>query len=97
DEHVLAFHRELIALRRSRPELSDGRRDRVGVTWDDDARWIVMTRGKVAVCCNLAPQRQAMAVPGNPQAVLLASTHGWTFQEQRVETDGGSVVVVELV
>ncbi len=97
DEDVLAWHRDLIALRRSRPDLSDGRRHHVGVTWDEDARWLVMTRGKVAVCCNLADHRQAMAVPGNPVSVLLASAHGWTYQEQRVEADGGSVVVVELV
>jgi maltooligosyltrehalose trehalohydrolase len=96
DAGLLHFYRELIALRRSRTDLSDGRRDHVGVTWDEDARWLVMTRGSVAICCNLAPKRQALAVPGSPQHLLLASAPGWTFQDQRVETDGESVVVVEL-
>ena len=96
DEDLLRFYRDLIALRRARPELSDGRRDRVEVVWDEDARWLVMVRGAIAVCCNLAAERQALAVPGSPKAVLLASTGGWTYQDQRVETDGDSVVVVEL-
>ncbi|MFN2539092.1 MAG: malto-oligosyltrehalose trehalohydrolase [Mycobacteriales bacterium] len=96
DEELLRFYRDLIALRRSRTDLSDGRRDRVEVVWDEDARWIVMVRGSVAVCCNLAQERQALAVPGHPKGVLLASTGGWTYQDQRVETDGESVVVVEL-
>ena len=96
DAGLLHFYRELIALRRSRTDLSDGRRDHVGVTWDEDARWLVMTRGSVSICCNLAPKRQALAVPGSPQHLLLASAPGWTFQDQRVETDGESVVVVEL-
>jgi maltooligosyltrehalose trehalohydrolase len=96
DEELLAFYRSLIALRRSHLDLADGRRDRESVTWDSEARWLVMRRGRIAVCCNLAPERQALAVPGSPQSVLLASTPGWSHAEQRVQTDGESVVVVEL-
>jgi maltooligosyltrehalose trehalohydrolase len=96
DEDLLAFYRALIALRRSRTDLSDGRRDRVEVVWDEDARWFVMVRGKVAICCNLAQERQALAVPGSPKGVLLASAPGWTYQDQRVETDAESVVIVAL-
>jgi maltooligosyltrehalose trehalohydrolase len=96
DADLLGFYRELIALRRSRTDLSDGRRDRVELIWDSEARWLVMTRGSVAICCNLADHRQAMAVPGSPLRVLLASAPGWTFQDQRVETDGESVVVLAL-
>jgi len=97
DEDLLGFYRSLIALRRSRPELSDGRRDLVSVTWDDSAPWVVLRRGQVAVACNLAPDRQALALTGTPSHVLLASTDGWAFADGRVETDGESVVVLELV
>ena len=97
DDGLLAFYRSLIALRRSRVDLSDGRRDAVSVTWDDNARWIVVRRGAVAVACNLAPERQALPVPGTPKGVLLAGTDGWVFGDRRVETDGESVVVLELL
>ena len=78
-------------------DLSTGRRDALSVTWDEQSRWIVMHRGDVAICCNLSPERQVLAVPGIPTGVLLASTDGWSFGNGRVETDGESVVVLELV
>ena len=93
DEDLLAFYRSLIALRRSRPELSDGRRDRVSVTWDDDARWVVLRRGSVAVACNLG--RRTAVVPGTPGEVLLASA-GWAVRDGALELDPESVVVLEL-
>ena len=97
DVELLAFYRALIALRRSRIDLSTGRRDALSVTWDEQSRWVVVHRGDVAICCNLSPARQVLAVPGIPKGVLLASTDGWSFGNGRVETDGESVVVLELV
>jgi maltooligosyltrehalose trehalohydrolase len=96
DEDLLAFYRDLIALRRSHTDLSDGRREHVSVTWDELARWLVVRRGQVAIACNLGPDRQTLAVPGTPTGVLLASADGWTFADGRVETDGESVVVLAL-
>src|SRR5690606_15378632 len=45
---ILAWYRDLIALRRRTPELLDGRRDRVRVAWDE-AGWIRVARGPVTV------------------------------------------------
>jgi maltooligosyltrehalose trehalohydrolase len=97
DESLLEFYRALIALRRERPDLSDGRRDAVSVTWDDDDRWLVVRRGDVAIACNLSKDRQSLALPGTPVRVLLASTDGFVYGSRKVETDGESVVVLELV
>ena len=90
----LAWTRDLIALRRLRPELSDGRRDRVRVTHDEG--WLVVQRGRVAVVCNVSDRRQAVPVEGAPQAALLASAPGSAYADGVVELDGESVVVVEL-
>ena len=97
EQELLAWTRSLLALRRERPELTDGRRDRVQVTYDEDERWVVVRRGQVAVVCNLGEQRRTVPVPGSPLGVLLASAHGFTFGDGQVETDGESVVVLELV
>jgi maltooligosyltrehalose trehalohydrolase len=94
---LVAWTRDLIALRRSRLELSDGRRDQVSVTYDEDARWLVVRRGAVAVACNLAAERQAVPLPSTPQTVLLASAHGFMFRDGVVEIDGESVAVLDLV
>jgi maltooligosyltrehalose trehalohydrolase len=94
---LLGWTRDLIALRRSRLDLCDGRRDRVQVTYDEDARWIVVRRGGTAVACNLASERQKLPLSGTPDAVLLASTHGFVFRDGAVELDGESVAVLDML
>ena len=96
DAELLAFYRSLIGLRRRHRDLSDGRRHRTSVTWDESVRSLVMTRGSVAVCCNLSRSWQSLEVPGSPTDVLLASAHGWAFADRRVETPAESVIVVQL-
>src|SRR5581483_6303019 len=90
DKHrdVLDWHRQLIALRRSRAELTDGRLDRVSCSYDDAARWLVVDRDGLAVVCNLAAERQAVPVNGAPTGVLLSSAPGFMFGPGTVELDG---------
>jgi maltooligosyltrehalose trehalohydrolase len=94
---LLGWYRELIALRRQRPELSDGRRDRVEVEVDEDAAWVVVRRGNLAVACNLSGERQRLPLPAAPTGVLAASSHGFVFSDGAVEIDGESAVVLDLV
>jgi maltooligosyltrehalose trehalohydrolase len=49
---LLDWHRQLIRLRRETPDLSDGSMDRVETTFDENAKWLVVTRGSVHVACN---------------------------------------------
>ncbi len=95
-KELLGWYRDLIRLRRAQPDLTDGRRDRVSVSFDEEARWCVLRRGSVAVVANLATDRQVVPVPGAPLRVLLASAPGFVFSDGKVETDGESVVMVEL-
>jgi maltooligosyltrehalose trehalohydrolase len=97
EQGLLAWTRDLLALRRAQPDLSDGRRDRVQVAYDEDARWLVVRRGRLTVACNLADRRQALPLTGTPVSVLLASTPGFVYGDGSVETDAESVVVLELV
>ena len=98
DKHrdVLDWHRQLIALRRSRAELTDGRLDRVSCSYDDAARWLVVDRDGLAVVCNLAAERQAVPVNGAPTGVLLSSAPGFMFGPGTVELDGWSVAIVTI-
>ncbi|GAA2302098.1 malto-oligosyltrehalose trehalohydrolase [Actinomadura luteofluorescens] len=82
---LLAWHRDLIALRRSRPELNDPRLTATAVetceeTGDqaDDvaARWLTVRRGSVCVAANLGDRPVLVPVPGRGEAapgLLLAS------------------------
>jgi maltooligosyltrehalose trehalohydrolase len=70
---MLAWHRDLIALRRAEPALSDPRLDRVSVTCDAAAGWAVVTRGDLRVACNLASTAQDVPLDATVDSVLLSS------------------------
>jgi maltooligosyltrehalose trehalohydrolase len=81
---MLAWYRDLIALRRRVPQLTDGRLDGVDVRFDEDARWLVLGRGDVLVACNLAAQPQTVPLDGGSGKVVLA----WDESSTSV-VDGG--------
>lgn len=72
---MLKWYRELIRLRRDWPELREPRLAETAVVFDEDARWMVMTRGRITVAFNLAGQPQAVQLASPPagRRVLLAS------------------------
>jgi maltooligosyltrehalose trehalohydrolase len=71
---ILDWHRRLIRLRRQIPALADGRMDRVGVRFDEEARWLVLERGPVTVACNLAAHAQTVPlIKERSTHILLAS------------------------
>ena len=73
---VLAWYRALIALRRSRPELTDARLDRMRVefgTFDDGAGWLVVHRGGLRVAVNLGPDPHTVPLDAPAAEILLAS------------------------
>ncbi|MDN5795280.1 MAG: malto-oligosyltrehalose trehalohydrolase [Intrasporangium sp.] len=69
---MLAFYRRLIELRRSEPDIASGELTALDVRCDEAARWLVMTRGSVAVVANLAPEPRAVPVPAGVADVLLS-------------------------
>jgi maltooligosyltrehalose trehalohydrolase len=68
---LFEWHKALIALRHGAAELRDGRRDLVDVSCDDDAGWIVVTRGPIAVVANLSGT--LVSVPAPPGDVVMTS------------------------
>ena len=50
---MLAWYKQLIALRKSRPELRDGSFERVEVEFDEDEKWLSMQRGGIVVLFTL--------------------------------------------
>jgi maltooligosyltrehalose trehalohydrolase len=91
---VLEFHRRLIALRKSRADLSDPRLDRVEVVHGD--RFLVMRRGDTAVAANLAATSQRITLPGVVRSVLLSTGSGATVMRDGVQLPPESAIVVAL-
>ena len=73
---LLAWHRELIALRRQVPALTDPRLDRVATDYDDQAGWLVIRRGPVIVAANLGVASWTFAAAAPPVHLLAASGPG---------------------
>jgi maltooligosyltrehalose trehalohydrolase len=70
---LLQVYRELIALRKAWPELSDPWLDEVEVATDDAARTVVLHRGRLRVACNLGAEAVTLDLGGPIRRILLAS------------------------
>ncbi len=92
---ILKWYRDLIALRRKIPETSDGRLDRVHVDADEFAKWLVMTRGKLAAACSLARTEQLVPVlDADRREVLLCSARIPEINDQGIVLPPDSVAVL---
>lgn len=58
------FYRTLIRLRSSEPDLADPWLPHLGIDFDEDQRWIVMRRGRIAIACNLGEEAVELPVTG---------------------------------
>ena len=66
---LLEVYRQLIAWRHHEPDFSDPWLDHLRVEYDEDARWIILHRGSLAVVCNLGTDAARVPVAGE---VVLA-------------------------
>jgi len=89
---LLDWHRRLIALRRTTPELTDGRFDRVEVDYDEGERWLVYTHGPVTVACNFSDKE--VTVPIRPGTVKLSSGPRTAVDGDRARLSPEGVIVV---
>jgi len=71
---VLAWHRELIRLRREVPALAGNDFDDVDVRWDESAGWLVVERGPLSVVCNLSGSERAVPLRDGGKSVVPAET-----------------------
>lgn len=61
---LLEFYRELIRLRRTEPDLADPWLDHLVIDIDEDQRWIVLRRGRVAIACNVGEAEASVPAAG---------------------------------
>jgi malto-oligosyltrehalose trehalohydrolase len=93
---VLAWYRELIALRRARPELTDPRLDRVRADYDENERWLVVRRGRLRIAASLGPLPRRLPLAGQGAAILAASCPGVTLDGATVAMPPATFAVVEV-
>ncbi|MDQ0958380.1 maltooligosyltrehalose trehalohydrolase [Streptomyces sp. B4I13] len=69
---VLAWYRELIALRHAQPDLTDPDLADIKVAYDVGGRWLAFRRGDVRVAVNLGQEPAAIPLGPRPARVLAA-------------------------
>ena len=89
---MLSFYRELLALRRSHPDLTDGHLDRVEVEFDEDQRWLIVRRGALVVIANVGEDDRVVSAACTE--LLLASDTGCAIVDGGVHLPAQSAVVV---
>jgi maltooligosyltrehalose trehalohydrolase len=89
---MLAFYRELIALRAAEPDLRDPDLSRVRVDYDEDAGWIVLHRGALRVVANVASSGQTVAAPGATSVLLATGTAGISSDGVELEPESAAIV-----
>jgi len=92
---LLQWHKDLIRLRRSRSELSDGNLNAVRVRFDEEAQWLVLERGKLRIACNLGNVPVDVEL-GNGAQLLLASDDSARLNGARIELGPDSVAVLSV-
>ncbi len=97
---VLDWYRSLLALRRARPELTDPRLDHRRVDCDEDARWLLVTRGPLRIAANLGTSTASIpltsASTGRAPALLAASDPDITVKPEAITLPPASFVVVDI-
>jgi malto-oligosyltrehalose trehalohydrolase len=93
---VLAWYRQLIALRRARPELTDPRLDRVRADYNEDERWLVVCRGRLRIAASLGSSSRRLPLSGQGAAILAASSPGITLDGETVAMPPASFAVIEV-
>ncbi len=68
---TLRWYRDLIALRKTRACLKDGRLDRTTARFNETARWIAISRGELLLVCNFGQKEQCIPVKSASTATLL--------------------------
>jgi maltooligosyltrehalose trehalohydrolase len=91
---LLGWYKALIALRRREPELSSDDRKLVSTSFDEEARWLVVGRGRFSIAANLATRRQAVPVEGSRSIVLTSDEQTSLGTAGRVSLPPRSVAVV---
>jgi maltooligosyltrehalose trehalohydrolase len=90
---LVAWHRELIALRRAEPELRRGTFDDVAVAFDEDARWLVLRRASIGIACSFSDNRLPVPIGPKEIAVLASSSDASNVQPGFVELAPASALI----
>jgi len=90
---VLAWYRELIALRRSVPDFVSGN---VEVEFSEEAGWLKLSRGRLLVAFSIAPEPVRLPIQKRAQ-LLLKSSEEVSLESKSLTLAADSVAVLRIL
>jgi maltooligosyltrehalose trehalohydrolase len=91
---IFEWHKKLIALRRSSRQLVDGDLRATEVRFDENAQWLVLSRGRYQVVCNFSEKLNTIPI-GEAGRIILASDTESSIAGDRIELPAESVVIID--
>ncbi|MBF4462350.1 MULTISPECIES: malto-oligosyltrehalose trehalohydrolase [unclassified Rathayibacter] len=90
---ILSLYRELAAVRRRFPELTDPRFGSVRVEFDEEGRWLTLGRGRVTIAVNVGSSSVRVPIPPVTESLLGAGEFAAWPGDTEAELGGSSLVI----
>ncbi|TCL83739.1 MULTISPECIES: malto-oligosyltrehalose trehalohydrolase [unclassified Rathayibacter] len=90
---TLAVYRELAALRRRFPELTDPRFGSVRVELDEDERWLTLGRGRVTIAINVGESSARVPLPEVAESLLAVGEYAVQPGDTEVDLGASSLLI----
>lgn len=99
DEHARlhTLYRDLLELRRTRPDLLDPDLRNLRVDYDEEGQWLVLQRGDTAVVLNFADAPREVPLPFPARAKVLLETAPARMDDDAVQLPGYGAAVLASV
>ena len=92
---ILQWYQQLIALRRSNPDLNNGEPGNTQAAFSEEQKWICMRRGSILVACNLSENSRELDVPRDAN-LLLSSSEANRIDGRMIRVAPNSVAILSL-
>lgn len=94
---LLAWYKKLIALRKTIPDLNDGRFDHITVDFDEQARWLMLQRGAITMIANFANYTQKISSTRSQlKEILLSSDSQNVLINNNIILQAESVIIGKI-
>ncbi|HTT75386.1 MAG TPA: DUF3459 domain-containing protein, partial [Candidatus Binataceae bacterium] len=92
---LLDWHQNLIKLRKRCRDLNNGNLENVRADFDEQARWLLMTRGSIGTACNFASETRRIILPSSAKRkLLMASDPLVRLTQEAIELPGESAAII---
>ncbi len=95
-QDILDWYCGLVALRKGHSELTDDALRAVVVKFDEERRWLTMTRGRLVVACNFSHDERVVPLERIPRELSMVSDAGIRWEGASLVLPSHSCVIAEL-